>query len=106
MGGAGRGARVVPTEESKTASSSHSAAAFTPVVPVDRVVDDPLNGAFGTALASSHADGQGCVAHPPSPHGVQTHMECTLPWPWPSLLWRLMHLVFLSFDSEPSVVTV
>ncbi len=63
-----RGARVVPTDESKTAPLSHSAAVFTHVVPVDHVADDPESGAFGPALAdtnaSLNADGQAYVSIP------------------------------------------
>ena len=63
MGRNGRGARVIPTEESKTAPSNQSAAVFTPVVPIDHVADEPESGAFWPALAdasaSSHADVQG-----------------------------------------------
>ena len=66
MGGAGRGARVIPTDEPKTAPLSHSAAVFTPVVPVDHAADDPESGAFGPALAaasaSSNADAQAYVS--------------------------------------------
>jgi hypothetical protein len=62
----GRGARVVPTEESGTAPSSHLASFFTPVVPVGHVADDPESGAFGPALAaasaSSNADAQAYVS--------------------------------------------
>ncbi len=65
MGRNGRGTRVIPTEESKTAPSNQSAAVFTPVVPIDHVADEPESGAFGPALAdasaSSHVDGQGCA---------------------------------------------
>ncbi len=80
MGGAGRGARVVPTEESKTetAPSSQPAAAFTAVVPVDHAADDPESGAFGPALADasagSNAGGPEYVIHP--------RAECVLPWLW------------------------
>ncbi len=79
MGGAGRGARVVPTDESGTALLSHSAAVFTPVVPVDHAADDPESGAFGPALAdacaSLNVDGhwKGCAFR---------LLECALPWLW------------------------
>ncbi len=78
MGGAGRGARVVPTEGSKTAPSSQPAAVFTSVLPGEYVADDPECGAFGPALAyvraSSNADGGQYVLHP--------RMEFVLPWLW------------------------
>ena len=80
MGRNGRGARVIPTEESKTAPSNQSAAVFTPVVPIDHVADEPESGAFGPALtdasASSHVDGhwQGCAFR--LPDGVRVAAEC------------------------------
>ena len=82
MGGAGRGARVSPTEESKPAPSSQPAAVFTPVVPVDHVADDPEIGAFGPALAdtiaSSRADGWEYVLHPCAGVRVAVAVECAL----------------------------
>jgi hypothetical protein len=99
MGGAGRGARVVPTEESRTAPSSQPAAVFTPVVPVDHVADEPESGTFGPALAdaspSSNADGQAYVSRP------QGLMDCALLWLFSVLLWRLMHLGNYGFGCEP-----
>ena len=62
---------MVPTEDSGTAAQ-RSAAAFTPIVPVDHSADDPASETFGTALAdafvSSHADKQG---YAPIPYGVR-----------------------------------
>ncbi len=86
MGGAGRGARVVPTEESKTAPLSQLADVFTSVVPVDHAADDPVNGALGPALADasarSHTEGQGYVSHPRESWSVRCRGcgERALPW--------------------------
>ena len=65
MGRTGRGARVGPTDESRTAPLSYSAAVFTPVVP-DHVADDPESREFRPALVDArwHTDGQGYVSRP------------------------------------------
>ncbi len=77
MGGAGRGARVGPTEDFKAAPLIQPAAFFTPVVPVDQVADDPermLGPALADGSVGSNADGRECVLHP--------RAECVLPWLW------------------------